>query len=291
MTSHDVVAFIRKLFLRVKIGHGGTLDPGAAGVLPILLGRATRLAPYLQEFPKTYRAELYLGISTDTGDAFGRIIARSAVPSINLEAINDLFRAFTGELEQVAPMYSAVKSRGEKLYTYARRGVVVERPSRRVNIYELKMLDFSPPQKLAFSVKCSSGTYVRTLCEQIGAALGCSAHMSFLLRTGSGAFQLGAASTQEELAEPGRCEAMILPPDFPFREGGGMVLKEAECELVFSALQVPLSRLDVCSKFTGAVDGTLLAVYTTKGDFAGLVRLVATPRQGIMVKAEKRWQQ
>ncbi|MEW5921085.1 MAG: tRNA pseudouridine(55) synthase TruB [Bacillota bacterium] len=295
MTSHDVVAYIRKLFPRIKIGHGGTLDPGAAGVLPILLGRTTRLASFLQEFPKIYRAELYLGISTDTGDSFGNITSRSLPPSLGREEIEGFFSAFIGEVEQVPPMFSAVKSRGKKLYEYARRGQEVERPSRMVIIYTLSIICFFPPEKILFTVKCSSGTYVRSLCEQLGDAIGCGGHMSFLLRTDNGAFHLGASHTLEELAElarAGKAGDVLLPPDYPFRDGRQIVLDNEEFKLLRSGRQLSLTRFSKREgNFPEPVDGKLLAVYTTKGDFAALARWMATEKDSFVLKPEKIWQQ
>lgn len=296
MTSHDVVDLLRKLLPGVKAGHGGTLDPGAAGVLPLLLGRTTKLASYLLEFPKTYRAELYLGVTTDTADSSGKILQRSVPPSLAAEELEGLFSAFAGENEQVPPMFSAIKIKGKKLYEYAREGMQIERPARTVKIHEMKLIDYFPPQRVLFEVKCSSGTYVRSLCEKIGKTIGCGAHMSFLLRTASGSFQLAASQTLEELIDllrSGRGADCLLPADFPFREHT-IMLDEIQCKQLRHGRSLSLSQLlsaaakdeQLCP-----VDGRLLGVYTTKGEFSALARWELIDHNGFILKPEKIWRQ
>jgi len=295
MTSHDVVDLLRKLLPGVKVGHGGTLDPGAAGVLPLLLGKTTKLASYLLEFPKTYRAELYLGVTTDTADASGKIIERMLPPSLVREEIEAFFSAFTGEHEQVPPMFSAIKIKGRKLYEYAREGLQIERPARTVKIYEIKVINYFPPQRVLFEVKCSSGTYVRSLCEKIGNTIGCGAHMSFLLRTASGCFQIAASQTLEDLIElfrNGREADCLLPDDFPFREHT-IILNEMQFKQFRYERCLTLSQLLSAAEKDEQlcpVDGRLLGVYTTKGEISALARWEIIDHNGFFLKPEKIWQ-
>lgn len=222
-TSHDVVARVRRILGFRKIGHGGTLDPGAAGVLPILLGRATKLMPFILDHPKEYRAELTLGIATDTQDAFGETIRVETGFSIKPAALADVLFSFIGEIEQIPPMTSAVKSGGRRLYELARRGEIVEREPRPVRIYEIHVRAVWPGDAAALTagsrvlidVTCSRGTYIRTLCHDIGVRLGCGAHMSFLVRTAVGPFTLSESVALEELEEAvgaGHLEQVLLPP-------------------------------------------------------------------------------
>lgn len=296
MTSHDVVNLVRKLLPGVKTGHGGTLDPGASGVLPLLLGKTTKLASYLLEFPKTYRAELYLGVTTDTADSSGKIIERRLPPSLAREEIEGYFSAFAGEDEQVPPMFSAIKIKGRKLYEYARKGLQIERPARTVIIHELKVIDYFPPQRVLFEVKCSSGTYVRSLCENIGNAIGCGAHMSFLLRTASGCFQLAASQTLEELIEEHRERREVdclLPADFPFCEHK-IVLDEAQFTQLYRGRCLDLSQLlstTEIDELSYPVDGRLVGVYTTKEEFSALARWEIIGQDSFLLRLEKIWQQ
>ncbi len=204
MTSHDVVGWVRRLLGVRKVGHTGTLDPGAAGVLPVCVGRATRLAEYLTESPKTYRAEILLGLSTTTQDLYGEKISHRPVPELTCGQMEVVLDRFRGEIEQIPPMVSAVKVQGRKLYEMARRGQVVDRPSRQVIIYTLTLrqlcLDGELPN-LAVDITCSKGTYIRTIAADLGELLGCGACLAFLLRTNVGNFHLKEALTLEEIAE------------------------------------------------------------------------------------------
>ncbi|NNV04977.1 tRNA pseudouridine(55) synthase TruB [Geobacillus sp. C56-T2] len=220
MTSHDCVASVRRLLGVKKAGHTGTLDPNVSGVLPICLGKATRIAEFLTGATKTYEGEVTLGAATTTEDADGDIIAarpiERAIARAEIEAVLD---SLTGEMEQTPPMYSAVKVGGKKLYEYARAGLEVERPVRRVTIYELKLLDereqfTGETVSFRFRVTCSKGTYVRTLAVTIGERLGYPAHMSDLVRTASGPFRLEECVTLAELARraaDGTAASLIIP--------------------------------------------------------------------------------
>ena len=195
MTSHDCVARMRRLAKTRKVGHTGTLDPDVTGVLPICLGRATKIVEYLTAATKTYEAEVTIGFSTTTEDASGEIVKRQSVQSpISEEKVKHVLNSMVGTIEQVPPMYSAVKVNGKKLYEYARAGIEIERPARTITINELVLLGDVHNEdnltKFRFRVTCSKGTYVRTLAVMIGEKLDYPAHMSHLIRTKSGNFRI-----------------------------------------------------------------------------------------------------
>jgi len=214
MTSHDVVDFIRKRFACRKAGHAGTLDPMASGLLIILLGSFTKKSNHFLNCDKEYEARIFLGIATDTGDAVGNIRERRAVPAgvFDVDAVENALKFFRGPISQIPPMYSAKKIKGRKLYELARKGIVVKRQSREVFIKELKVLDISPPE-IGIRVKCSKGTYIRQLAEDIGERMGCGAHLSFLRRTGIGRFLLHDAVAFEQLSSPDIFYESILQPE------------------------------------------------------------------------------
>ncbi|WP_143415835.1 tRNA pseudouridine(55) synthase TruB [Geobacillus sp. E263] len=220
MTSHDCVARIRRMLQIKKVGHTGTLDPNVSGVLPICIGKATRIAEFLTGATKTYEGEVTLGIATTTEDSTGEIIAKQKVDRvIPRDEIEAVFRQLTGEVAQTPPMYSAVKVKGKKLYEYARAGIEVERPTRIVTIHELTLLDERDAfagdiVSFRFRVTCSKGTYIRTLAVMIGERLGYPAHMSDLVRTASGPFSLQDCVTFEQLEqyiESGQLKSILLP--------------------------------------------------------------------------------
>jgi tRNA pseudouridine55 synthase len=207
MTSHDCVAIIRRMLKTRKVGHTGTLDPEVNGVLPICIGKATKIVQYVTDFPKEYVAEISLGKSTTTEDQTGETVEEVAVnSSFTRNEIMTVLQTFTGEITQIPPMYSAVKVNGRKLYEYARAGETVERPERKITIHNIELLDdketFSgDPLTFSIRVACSKGTYIRTLATDIGKALGYPAHMSSLVRTASGPFTLEDTYTFEQLEE------------------------------------------------------------------------------------------
>jgi tRNA pseudouridine55 synthase len=193
-TSHDVVAHIRRLTRIPRVGHAGTLDPQATGVLLIGLGAGTKLTPFLHEHPKTYRATLQLGVRTDSYDAAGKIIDVRAVGALDRARVEAVLLGFRGAIEQIPPMYSALKRQGQRLYDLARQGLDVERQPRRVEIFDLTLVDLTAAT-LSLEVECSSGTYIRVLADDIGTQLGCGAYLAALVRTAIGPFQLGHALT------------------------------------------------------------------------------------------------
>lgn len=211
-TSHDVVAKLRGILHMKKIGHTGTLDPDAEGVLPVALGKATRLVDMITDKEKTYEAVMRLGVITDTQDMSGTVLSQTTELSVTEEELCIVVSSFVGDYMQVPPMYSALKVNGKKLYELAREGKTVERKPRPVHFYEIEILDISFPL-VRFRVTCSKGTYIRTLCHDIGEKLGCGAAMESLLRTKVGRFTLDDAITlaqTEEAVKKGTIESKIL---------------------------------------------------------------------------------
>lgn len=211
MTSSDVVYWLRRGLKTKKIGHTGTLDPGVAGVLPLCVGKATRLAEYLTEQGKAYRAEVTFGITTDTQDAFGKVLQVTS-PRLKRGDLEQILPHFSGRISQIPPMYSAVRKEGKHLYEYARQGMTIERTPREVSIDKLELKEWIDGEfpKAILDIECSKGTYIRTLSHDLGQAIGCGAHMSYLLRVRSGPFKLSESWTLEEI------EATLGGPTFPF---------------------------------------------------------------------------
>jgi len=197
-TSHDIVAAIRRRFRIPKVGHGGTLDPQATGLLVILLGRGTRLSDVLMSGDKTYTGVMRLGVETNSQDADGEVVREADPSGVTREALLACMQKRIGDMLQTPPMVSAVKIDGVPLYKRARKGQVVEREARLIHVYRFELTDFQPPEA-AFLVKCTKGTYVRTLCHDIGTELGCGAHLSALRRTASGRLSIEQAVNFEEL--------------------------------------------------------------------------------------------
>ncbi len=187
LTSHDVVDHVRRALKMRRVGHAGTLDPSATGVLLVLTGRATRLAQFLVETEKEYAGTMMLGVATDTQDADGKVIATADSAGIDKAQVESAFAAFRGDIDQIPPMTSAIKQGGQRLYALARKGITVERKPRRVRIERFEVTTFAPPL-VGFEVVCSKGTYVRTLAADVGERLGCGAHVSELRRTRVGPF-------------------------------------------------------------------------------------------------------
>ena len=228
MTSHDAVFKLRKILGTKKIGHGGTLDPDVVGVLPIAVGKATRMVEFMQDEGKAYEGEITLGYSTTTEDASGEIVAETPVLNpLDEKLVDEAIASLTGPITQIPPMYSAVKVNGRKLYEYARAGQEVERPERKVTIYSFERTSpISYDEKLArftFRVKCSKGTYIRTLSVDLGEKLGYAAHMSHLTRTSAAGLQLEDSLTLEEIAE--KVEAGQLDFLHPLEIGTGDLVK------------------------------------------------------------------
>ena len=213
ISSAGVVARVKGIFGVNKVGHTGTLDPFATGVLICCINQATRLSRFFLKGDKVYEAELVLGTATDTQDATGTVIERLPLEGISEEQVREMAARFVGAITQVPPIYSALKHQGTPLYKLARRGVPVEKPARPIRINHLELLDVNLPT-VRFSVSCSSGTYVRTLCADIGRELGCGGHLKALCRTASCGFSIDAAFSLEKLAEfsgQGRLGETVIP--------------------------------------------------------------------------------
>lgn len=196
-TSHDIVDEVRRHLRMKRVGHGGTLDPNATGLLIILLGRGTKLSNFVMGTDKTYEGVMRLGVSTDSQDADGEVTATADAAGVTREQLEAVMKEFVGDLLQTPPMVSAVKIKGVPLYKLARKGQTVEREPRLIHVYEFKLLDFNNPDA-TFRLSCTKGTYVRTICADAGAKLGCGAHLASLRRTKSGDFDVKDAMTLDE---------------------------------------------------------------------------------------------
>lgn len=242
MTSHDVVALVRKVFKTKKVGHTGTLDPAAAGVLPITVGRATKISQYITGADKVYRAEITLGIKTDSQDAEGYVIKSQDASNVTEQAFKSILKDFIGNIQQVPPMASAIKIGGKKLYDLHRQGIEVERPTRNVSIYNINLLwsadwGTSNPRAL-FDVYCSKGTYIRTLCDDIGEKLGVGAHMSFLLRTGVGIFKIDDTVTIESLQNAEDVSDMLMSMDEALSDYPCVIVRQQAMKSVLSGAKL-----------------------------------------------------
>lgn len=262
-TSHDVVARVRRITGERKVGHTGTLDPAATGVLPVCLGAATKVIEYLQDAGKTYYAEITLGLTTDTDDQDGRLIAEAPVPPLSSTDLEPFLQAFRGPIAQVPPAYAAIKQDGRKLYELARAGIAVERPPRQVTIHQLVLLDWQPPL-LQLLIDCSKGTYIRAIARDLGLALGCGAHLSRLARLRSGPFYLDQSLTLDALADDFTTVAwpeLALHPDTALLDWPVLVLDEAQRLAWQQGKVLPLGH--------GAA-GERCRAYSTAGDWLGI---------------------
>lgn len=260
MTSFDVVSKIRNLAGTKKVGHAGTLDPDAVGVLVICIGRATKLMDFLVVKDKYYRAEMTLGVETDTQDSSGTVTRKTeALP--NEDEIISAVQSFVGGYEQLPPMYSAIKVNGKKLYELARKGVEVERKKRFIDIFSIKTVNISK-NRVLMDVHCSKGTYIRTLCHDIGDRLGCGGHMSFLLRTQVGKFNIENSHTLEYI-EKHNMENIIIPMDEFLDEYPKNVLTSTEEKVFISGGLVEINK---------ASDSEYFRVYSTEGKFISLAK-------------------
>jgi tRNA pseudouridine55 synthase len=267
-TSHDMVSTLRKLFHEQKIGHTGTLDPGAAGVLPICVGQGTRVVEFLHDDIKKYRAEITFGIDTDTYDAGGIIIRKQACSSLTRAAVKDSLLGLVGEIEQVPPMVSAVHYQGRRLYELARQGVTVERAGRSVSIYNSVLLDFRGgidfPRAMV-DITCSRGTYVRSLCADIGTQLKCGAYLSFLVRLMSGPFGLADSYTFDEIKSLWEQDdhSFLLPVDLALEGMPALTVKEKAVRSVLNGM--PLAPSGINGGVGNANLPPLVRLYTPNG--------------------------
>ena len=234
MTSHDVVARIRKLLKQKRVGHAGTLDPAASGVLPICIGQGTRVAEYLSESGKAYQAEILFGIVTDTYDSEGTVVCTTDAANLTLTQIEALLPQFLGKQMQLPPLYSAIKLQGQPAYKRIRAGEEITLEARPVELYQLQILDWQPP-RLTLSIACSKGTYIRSLAYDLGERLGYGAHLSALVRTRSGPFTLSESVTLEQIAtaiEQGTIAQLVWPVDTALQHYPALHLDAATVERV-----------------------------------------------------------
>jgi tRNA pseudouridine55 synthase len=257
MTSHDVVDAVRRLAGTRRVGHTGTLDPGASGVLVLALEHATRIAEFLADVDKEYRVEITFGRSTDSGDAYGRTVRDAPSVGPTAEQLVGMMPRFTGEIQQIPPMASAVHVGGRRLYELSRQGAVVEVPPRRVRIYALDLKEFFPtsPPRAILHVACSKGTYIRRLCSDLGDALDCGAYASFMVRTRVGRYEVAASSTLEELralAEQGRFREALLPMDDALAEFPAVDLLPPQRQAAVHGQPIPLFRVAHWQRLLGA---------------------------------------
>lgn len=263
-TSFDVVHRVRALLKVKKVGHTGTLDPAATGVLPVCVGEATKIAGYILESEKAYEAVLRLGATTDTLDAEGRITSERAIPSLNREVIEVALARFRGTFAQVPPMFSAVKVDGKRLYEHARAGQEVERAAREVTVHELTLRDFSATELRVF-IRCSKGFFVRVLAQDVGEALGCGAHLKALRRTRTGPFAIAQAVPLEKVAGqiaaagPEAVAPLLVSLEDALSELPALTVGEAEARKVLHG--VPLeARAELKGRVRVMSGGKLLAI-------------------------------
>lgn len=231
ITSHDVVSRVRRILGTRKVGHTGTLDPFATGVLPVAVNDGTKAIPFLDEGIKCYEAVMRLGVTTDTLDITGTVQTEADSSSVGLEQLVEALSGFTGSISQTPPMFSAIKQNGQPLYKLARKGIEVERKARQVEIIALDLLSFTPPYA-SIKVTCSRGTYVRSLADDIGAKLGCGAVLQDLRRTVSGPFTMGLAVSLEKLedtAREGRLKTLFLSPHAALAHLADIELDDVAC--------------------------------------------------------------
>lgn len=265
-TSHDVVAKLRGILKQKKIGHTGTLDPEAEGVLLVCLGKATKLCDLLTDKDKTYEACLRLGIQTDTQDMTGKVLKEAEV-SVSEEEVREEILSFLGEYDQIPPMYSALKVNGKKLYEYAREGIEVERKPRRVAIYSIEIKKIELP-RVWFSVSCSKGTYIRTLCNDIGEKLGCLGCMETLVRTRASVFEMKDSlklSEIEKLRDEDKIETVLFPLDAMFQNVACATVKRKFNKLLYNGNPLALGFLE-----EECIKESEIRVYDKENHFIGI---------------------
>ena len=277
-TSHDVVAKLRGIVRQRKIGHTGTLDPDATGVLPVCLGNATKLCDMLTDKSKEYEACMLLGVTTDTQDMSGTILTESEVQCTEEEA-KEAVLSFVGGYDQIPPMYSALKVNGKKLYELARKGIEVERQPRHVEIPAIDIIECKLPE-IRFRVSCSKGTYIRALCADIGDKLGCGAAMKSLIRTRVGVFVLEEAwklSEVERMVAEGTLLENVTASDQVFMECPKVVVKSEFDKVLANGNKLNINQVRF-EKEQALRDGELLRVYDSRDVFTGVYTYLATER-------------
>lgn len=276
-TSHDVVARLRGMTRQKKIGHTGTLDPDAEGVLPVCFGKATKLCDMLTDKSKTYETVLLLGTVTDTQDISGEILEKRDTGHLTREKVLDCIQGYIGEYEQLPPMYSALKVNGRKLYELAREGIEVERKRRKVFLYDIQVKEVDLP-RVRMTVHCSKGTYIRTLCHDIGADLGTGGCMESLLRTRVSRFELKDSlklDEVEELLQKGELDRFLTPVDAMFAEKQAVCIKPEYEALACNGNAFRRTCIGAPGSFE---DGEQVRVYNIRGQFIGIFRYAASEK-------------
>lgn len=274
-TSHDVVAKLRRITKQKKIGHTGTLDPDATGVLPVCFGKGTRLVDLLTDKNKTYEAVLLLGVNTDTQDTSGEVLSTGDTSMLTEEMVRDAVMSFVGDYSQVPPMYSALKVNGKKLYELAREGITVERKARDVKILEINILSIELP-RVRMEVSCSKGTYIRTLCFDIGEKLGCCGCMEELTRTKVGMFTYADAKTLgeiQELMDQGAIDTIVYSIDSMFPDYPKAAVKHEFQSLALNGNELPADGITDIPDFTKSNPEKLIRLYTQDGTFIAIYSL------------------
>lgn len=282
-TSHDVVAKLRGIVGQKKIGHTGTLDPDATGVLPVCLGKATKLCDMLTDKNKTYETVMLLGKVTDTQDISGTVLKEMSVDELGEDIVREAILSFVGDYMQVPPMYSALKVNGKKLYELAREGVEVERKARPVTILDIQIKEIQLP-RVRMEVSCSKGTYIRTLCHDIGEKLGCGACMEELVRTRVSRFILRDSLTLaqvQELKETGKLEEILVSIDEMFSDYEAVTLKEEFMSFVYNGNTFLPKHLKNRIELS---DGKMVRVYDNKGNFIAIYKFM---KEKYIFKIEK----
>jgi len=260
MTSHDVVSFIRRTYHLKRVGHAGTLDPAASGVLPVALGSATRLLEYMTDTDKSYRVELTIGYETDTGDDTGTILNNAVCAMPVKSEIEKVLSSFIGTIEQIPPMYSAIKIQGKKLYELARVGITVERQPRIITIHNITLLHIDDT-RILFDVTCSKGTYIRSLCSDIGQKINCPVVMSFLVRSRVGDFSLENSFTLQEIEN--NSPIALLPLDYALGYMPKVILTPEIAQAFQYGQSIVNSTLTVSKQ-------TVLRIYDQEHSFIGI---------------------
>jgi len=265
VTSFSIVAMVRRLTAVRRVGHAGTLDPMATGVLPVAVGRATRLIEYMDDAPKTYLASIRLGVSTDTYDAEGEVTFKGEADGVTPDALDAALRSFVGEIEQRPPAYSALKLAGRPLYKYAREGTSVDIAPRIVHIDEINLIAFEDGN-VRVEVTCRKGTYIRSLAHDLGERLGCGAHLSSLRRTSSGGFSIEQGHKPERIAAAaggGQLEDLLLASDRAVERRAAVILDDPHAADVAAGRDLSLAERTVAA---------ICRAYSTEGEFLGMLR-------------------
>jgi tRNA pseudouridine55 synthase len=271
-TSFSIVAMVKRLSGERRVGHAGTLDPAATGVLPVCLGRGTRVTEFLLDATKTYRAQIELGTATDTYDASGQITQQGDSSGINQRQLESALDLFRGSIQQTPPMYSAVKHRGQPLYQLARAGITVERKTRLAKVHQLELINWQPPV-VTIEVECGKGTYIRSLAHDLGQALGCGAHLKSLVRTRCGLFAIEDALPTSQLEEAfcyGYWQQYVYPLDIVLRQYRAIIVDNTSEDIIRKGGPLTLEHSGSLGE-SGYPGQNYCRAYTLDGRFLGVL--------------------